>query len=115
MKKITFNTLLLVIGLFATAALAQQPHRMQLEDLGRLVRVSDPQIAPDSKSIVIVVARSNYDENRYDTDLVLIDIASGKQSTLTHERRSISHPRFSPNGDRLALRHFIHRCYKGST
>jgi dipeptidyl aminopeptidase/acylaminoacyl peptidase len=76
---------------------------MQLDDLGRMVRVSDPQIAPDGKSIVVVVGRANYEENRYDADLVSIDVATGNQHTLTHERRSLSHPRFSPNGDRLAF------------
>src|SRR6185436_16970525 len=76
---------------------------MQLDDLGRGVRVSDPQISPDGKSIVVVVSRANYDENRYDADLVLVDIATGSQRALTRERRSASHPRFSPNGDRLAF------------
>src|SRR5262249_32282555 len=77
--------------------------RMQLDDFGRLVRVSDPQISPDGKSIVIVVGRANYDENRYDSDLVLVDVATGAQRTLTNDRRSVSHPRFSPSGDRLAF------------
>jgi dipeptidyl aminopeptidase/acylaminoacyl peptidase len=76
---------------------------MQLDDLGRIVRVSDPQITPDGKSVVVVVARANYDENRYDADLVLVDVASGAQRLLTSERGSVSHPRFSPSGDRLAF------------
>jgi dipeptidyl aminopeptidase/acylaminoacyl peptidase len=83
--------------------MAQQPRRMQLDDLGRIVRVSDPQIAPDGKSIVIVLSRANYDDNRYDADLVLVDIASGNQRALTHERRGVTQPRFSPSGDRLAF------------
>src|SRR5258707_5279669 len=103
MKRMTFNACFVLAGFMAFVGLAQQPRRMQLDDLGRIVRVSDPQIAPDGKSIVVVVARANYDEDRYDTDLVLVDIASGNQRTLTHERRSISHPRFSPSGERLAF------------
>jgi dipeptidyl aminopeptidase/acylaminoacyl peptidase len=103
MKRTTFHACLILISLLAAVGRAQQPRRMQFDDLGRVVRVSDPQIAPDGKSIVIVVARANYDEDRYDADLVLVDIASGNQRTLTHERRSISHPRFSPGGDRLAF------------
>jgi dipeptidyl aminopeptidase/acylaminoacyl peptidase len=99
----TFNACFVLAGLMAVVGLAQQPRRMQLDDLGRIVRVSDPQIAPDGKSIVIVVARANYDENRYDGDLVLVDVASGNQRALTHERRSVSHPRYSPSGDRLAF------------
>src|SRR4249919_3155021 len=83
--------------------MAQQPRHMQLDDLGRIVRISDPQISPDGRVIVIVVARANYEENRYDADLVLVDIASGSLRTLTHDRRSISHSRFSPRGDSLAF------------
>jgi dipeptidyl aminopeptidase/acylaminoacyl peptidase len=103
MKRTTFHACLVLTVFFSVVGLAQHPRRMQLDDLGRIVRVSDPQIAPDGKSIVIVVARANYDENRYDGDLVLVDVASSNQRTLTHDRRSISHPRYSPGGDRLAF------------
>src|SRR6185436_13752713 len=103
MKRMGFFYCAVVICLLTVAGLAQQPRRMQLDDLGRVVRVSDPQIAPDGKSIVTVVARANYDENRYDADLVLVDIATGNQRALTRDRRSASHPRFSPSGDRLAF------------
>jgi dipeptidyl aminopeptidase/acylaminoacyl peptidase len=103
MKRAIFHACLVLTAVLAVAGLAQQPRRMQLDDLGRVVRVSDPQIAPDGKSIVIVVARANYDENRYDADLVLVDISTGSQRILTRDRRSASHPRFSPSGDRLAF------------
>jgi dipeptidyl aminopeptidase/acylaminoacyl peptidase len=102
MKTKTICSTLLIISLLLVTAKAQQ-RRMQLDDLSRLVRVSDPQIAPDGKSIVIVVGRANYDENRYDADLVLVDVATGTQRTLTSDRRNVSHPRFSPSGDRLAF------------
>ena len=76
---------------------------MELDDLGRIVRVTDPQIAPDGKSIVVVMSRANFEENRYDADLVIVDVASGSPRTLTQDRRGISQPRFSPSGDRLAF------------
>src|SRR5262245_15107454 len=98
----TIYSILLIVSLLIVTATAQQ-RRMQLDDFGRLVRVSDPQISPDGKSIVIVVGRANYDENRYDSDLVLVDVATGAQRTLTNDRRSVSHPRFSPSGDHLAF------------
>src|SRR5262249_19733852 len=103
MKRIAINASFALTCLLATAALAQQPRHMDLDDLGRIVRVSDPQIAPDGKSIVIVVGRANYDEDRYDSNLVLVDIAGAGQRVLTNERRAVSHPRFSPAGDRLAF------------
>ena len=77
--------------------------RFDVSHLGKLSRVSDPQIAPDGKSIVIVVSHPNYAEDRYDAELVQVDIASQRQRLLTHDRRGISSPRWSPAGDRLAF------------
>jgi dipeptidyl aminopeptidase/acylaminoacyl peptidase len=94
------------VVLLAAAGLASaqgKPRHVTLDDIGRVVRVSDPQIAPDGKSIVVVMSRANYDENRYDAELVLVDVASGRQRSLTMDRRGIGQPRFSPSGDRLAF------------
>src|SRR5262245_54190048 len=94
---------LVVVGVLVACAATAQTRRMELDDLGRIVRISDPQIAPDAKSIVVVISRANYEENRYDADLVMVDIATGGQRALTHDRRSVGQPRFSPSGDRLAF------------
>src|SRR5260370_32006953 len=77
--------------------------RFGIEHVSKLVRVTDPQISPDGKSIVAVVARPNYEENRYDADLVLIDVATAKQHVLTHDRRGVTVPRWSPSRDHLAF------------
>jgi dipeptidyl aminopeptidase/acylaminoacyl peptidase len=87
----------------ATASIAAQSRRMDLDDLGRVVRLSDPQIAPDGNSVVVVVSRANYDDNRHDADLVMVDIATGAQRVLTRDRRGVSQPRFSATGDRIAF------------
>jgi len=91
-----------LVGL-AESHVAPASPRMELADLARIVRVADPQIAPDGKSVVVLVSRANEDDDRYDAELVQIDVASGKQRSLTYERRGVSHPRFSPAGDRLAF------------
>jgi hypothetical protein len=53
---------LLVVGL-ATAAAAQQPTGLQVEDLFKLKRVSDPQVSPDGKAVVYVVTSYDRDKN----------------------------------------------------
>ena len=80
-----------------------QPRRIQLEDLTKIVSVSDPQISPDGRSIVVVVSRQNFDEDRNDSELVLIDVATGAQRVLTYDRKHVGSPRWAPNGDRLAF------------
>jgi len=94
---------ILLLALAFVSAPAAQSKRFELDDLGRGVRVSDPQIARDGKSIVVVVARANYDENRWDANLVAVDVAGGAPRVLTRDRRGVAMPRFSPKGDRLAF------------
>jgi dipeptidyl aminopeptidase/acylaminoacyl peptidase len=95
----------LCLCLFSTRVLAAEvgARRFDLADLGRLVHLSDPQIAPDGKSIVVVVSRANEAENRFDAELVAVDLATRVQRKLTFERQALSSPRFSPAGDRLAF------------
>ncbi len=80
-----------------------QQHRIQLEDLTKIVTVSDPQISPDGKSIVCVVTRQNFDEDRSDHELMLVDVATSAQKVLTFDRKGVGSPRWSPSGDALAF------------
>jgi len=71
--------------------------------VGKVVRVSDPQIAPDGKSLAAVVTRPDYENDLNVAELALVDIASGKTRSLTHVRKTASFPRWSPAGDRIAF------------
>ena len=84
------------IGAFAA-------NRFDISHLDKVTRVADPQISPDGAHIVIVVSRPNFSMDRYDAELVLVDVSNGHQRVLTHERPGISSPRYSPAGDRLAF------------
>jgi dipeptidyl aminopeptidase/acylaminoacyl peptidase len=98
---------LLVVLLIAGFALYQpvsaDTRRIELSDYAKITSVSDPQISPDGATIVFVVSRTNLEQDRYDRELVLMDIATGKQHVLTYERKAAGSPRWSPNGDRLAF------------
>jgi dipeptidyl aminopeptidase/acylaminoacyl peptidase len=94
---------MVVSGMFAKQVSFAQSRRIELADFAKIVAVSDPQISPSGKSIVFVVSRANMEEDRFDRDVVLVDIASGVQHVLTHGRKDAGSPRWSPSGDRIAF------------
>ena len=100
MKRLPLMVLLVTLSASFVAA---QSRRMDLDAFGRIVRLSDPQIAPDGRSIVLVVSRANFEENRFDADLVHVTVSSGAQRTLTSGRRGVSQPRWSPAGSEVAF------------
>ena len=75
--------------------------------VGKMVRVSDPQIAPDGKSLVAVITRPDYESDLNVAELGLVDLtktgAPAAPRMLTHDRKNASFPRWSPSGDRLAF------------
>ena len=97
MRSTKFATLLLALAGALSAA------RFGIENIGKIARLTDPQIAPDGKSIALVVSHTNYEENRYDPELVLIDVATRTQRVLTRDRRGLSQARWSPDATRLAF------------
>ena len=92
---------LFVLSCFVLSANGQRA-RFDIADVGKIARVSDPQISPDGKSIVVVVTRPNYELDLNEASLVLVDTGSHKQHTLTRDRKGVSFPRWSPSGERLA-------------
>ena len=92
----------LVVAAVSLAAAPALANRFTADDVVRITRVSDPQISPDGKAIVIVVGHPNFKTDKIDTELVLVDIATHAQRVLTHDRVVGGYPRWSPTGDRIA-------------
>jgi dipeptidyl aminopeptidase/acylaminoacyl peptidase len=76
---------------------------MELADLGREVGLSSPAISPDGGQVVVIRSIANYEDNRFDRSLVLIDVTNGTERPLTPGRRRVSSPQWSPSGDQLAF------------
>lgn len=87
-------------ALFAPAF--AQSRRFSADDLPKIIRISDPQISPDGKTVAVVVSRANMKDDRWDAEIEFIDIATGQTRVITHDRLEVSSPRWSANGDRLA-------------
>ncbi len=81
-------------------ALAQTP---PAADLFALKTVSDAQIAPDGKSVAYVVGAWDFKENLLDTDVWLVDVATGASRRLTASPKRDERPRFSPDGKTIAF------------
>ena len=65
--------------------------------------MTDVRVAPQGDQAVMVVSWPNYEVNAWESELVLVDLRTKAQRTLT-QRRSATSPRWSPLGDRLAFR-----------
>src|SRR5215469_18339426 len=93
------QVLLLSCVLLVAFTACAQSRRLELSDFLKITSVSDPQISPDGKTIVVVVSRPNLEQNRNEGELLQIDIASGAQHALTFERKTAGSPRWSPGGE----------------
>ena len=76
---------------------------MDLDALRSLVRLGDPQISPDGRTVLVTLARADHDANEFRTELVAVDVASGARTVLVRERAGVGHGRWSPRGDRIAF------------
>ena len=104
MKKLSFALAfaLLSSSLFALHVSAQA-RRLTPDDLEKVVRLTDPQFSPDGKTIAIAVGRANLKEDRWDTEIDLVDVATKELRVMTHERLGVGSARWSPTGDRIAF------------
>ena len=72
---------LLTISVFTTTASAQR--RVELNDLGRSVNVTNPRLSPDGKNALVILVRTNYADNRFERSLAIVDVATGAVRELT--------------------------------
>jgi dipeptidyl aminopeptidase/acylaminoacyl peptidase len=101
MIKSLVTSLLLAGSLGINAAAAAST--FTLDDIPKLVGVSNVAISPDGKQIAFIVSRQDMKADRNDPTLELYDVASKSTRALTFERRGLSSPAWSPDGTKIAF------------
>ena len=73
------------------------------DELVSLARVGSPALSPDGRQVAYTVRETNWDENAFETEIWLADVASRQARQLTRAKKSSSAPAFSRDGRRLAF------------
>jgi dipeptidyl aminopeptidase/acylaminoacyl peptidase len=63
--------------------------------------VADPQISPDGAKVLFTYSEVNMEEDKYDTQIWLLDLQEKRQRQFTFGKESSSNPRWSPDGKRI--------------
>jgi dipeptidyl aminopeptidase/acylaminoacyl peptidase len=74
-----------------------------LDHYDKVFRVTDLQVAPSSASAVFVVTRPDYAGNAWESEIMSVDLASRRVRNLTHHRKTVQDPRWSPSGEQIAF------------
>ena len=97
------RTLVCALGVsLLTLSAASQTRHISADDMTKVVRISDPRISPDGKTVAIVVSRANLKNDAWDAEIDFVDIATHHLRVMTHDRVGANSVRWSPSGDRIA-------------
>ncbi len=97
MKK--FLAILLLLPVILTA---QQKRPINIDDLWAMKRVGGIELSPSGKTIAFTVTTYSMEENKSKTEIYLVNTDGSDLHLFRQSDKSISNPKFSPDGKKLA-------------
>lgn len=91
-----------LIAVSGAALAAESPRPFTVDDLLRVPRVSDVQLAPDGRTVAYTVATPNVSTNETESNLWIVDTKLGVSTQLTYTGKDRA-ARWSPDGKRIAF------------
>jgi dipeptidyl aminopeptidase/acylaminoacyl peptidase len=76
----------------------QKLDEIEIMPLVPMAPVGDPQISPDGSHILFTYSEVNLDEDKYDTQIWMLDLSKRKPVQFTFGKENCSNPRWSPDG-----------------
>ena len=92
-----------VVAALGASPGAQTGRPMTIDDLLVAVRIADPQLSPDSRTVVYQRTTTDLPSGRRNADLWTVPAEGGAAKELIGGDKSESTPRWSPDGRRLAF------------
>ena len=111
MRKVSFLAIALAIyGMAAVRAKAQEAAKPApasktptIDQSLEMKSASNPRISPDGRRVVYEVQSTNWEDNSFDRNLWIADVASGETRQLTSAKKSSTGAAWSPDGKWIAF------------
>ena len=102
--KTPLSAMALLMATFATCAVRAQGGRtMAVDDLLAAIRIADPQLSPDGRTVIYMRTTTDLKSGRRNADIWRVPADGGTPHELIAGERSENTPRFSADGRRIAF------------